>query len=222
MKNHLVSVAAAVPRLRVGDIDFNTKQITEMIASLPDCGLVVFPELSVTGYTGADLFQSELLLQKAQEALLQIAEATKPAGLTAVVGAPVRFGNSLYNCGAVLSQGKVKALIPKAYLPNYSEFYECRWFASGRGLNGKTVRMGGEDIPFGMDILAADDDTGAVLGVELCEDLWVPDILIRTVHGELALPGRSGCGLITGDPAAADLHVPVFRNACRCFCPGSR
>ena len=132
MKNHLVSVAAAVPRLRVGDIDFNTKQITEIIASLPDCGLVVFPELSVTGYTGADLFQSELLLQKAQEALLQIAEATKPAGLTAVVGAPVRFGNSLYNCGAVLSQGKVKALIPKAYLPNYSEFYECRWFASGR------------------------------------------------------------------------------------------
>ena len=69
----------------------------------------------------------------------------------------------------------MKALIPKAYLPNYSEFYECRWFASGRGLNGKTVRMGGEDIPFGMDILAADDDTGAVLGVELCEDLWVPD-----------------------------------------------
>ena len=196
MKNHLVSVAAAVPRLRVGDIDFNTKQITEMIASLPDCGLVVFPELSVTGYTGADLFQSELLLQKAQEALLQIAEATKPAGLTAVVGAPVRFGNSLYNGGAVLSQGKVKALIPKAYLPNYSEFYECRWFASGRGLNGKTVRMGGEDIPFGMDILAADDDTGAVLGVDLCEDLWVPDK--PSTH--LALAGAN----VIGNLSASD------------------
>ena len=175
MKNHLVSVAAAVPRLRVGDVGFNTKQITEIIGRLPDCGLVVFPELSVTGYTCADLFQSELLLQKAQEALFQIAEATKAAGLTAVVGVPVRFGSSLYNCGAVLSEGKVKALVPKAYLPNYSEFYECRWFASGRGLTAITVRMGGEDIPFGMDILAVDDDTGAVLGVELCEDLWVPD-----------------------------------------------
>ncbi len=196
MINHLVSVAAAVPRLRVGDIAFNEKQITEMIGALPDCGLIVFPELSVTGYTCADLFQSDLLLQKAQEALLRIAEATKQAGLTAVVGAPVRFGNCLYNCGAVLSQGKVKALIPKAYLPNYSEFYECRWFTSGRGLTGRTIRIGGEDIPFGMDILAVDEDTGAVLGVELCEDLWVPDK--PSTH--LALAGAN----IIGNLSASD------------------
>ncbi len=90
----------------------------------------------------------------------------------------------------------MKALIPKAYLPNYSEFYECRWFASGRGLTGRTVPMGGEDVPFGMDILAADDETGAVLGVELCEDLWVPDK--PSTH--LALAGAN----IIGNLSASD------------------
>ncbi|MBP5354781.1 MAG: NAD(+) synthase [Lachnospiraceae bacterium] len=175
MNNQLIRVVAAVPQLKVGDVRFNTEQIIAMIREQSDSGVIVFPELAVTGYTCADLFLSDLLLQEAEKALAQIAEATERTGVTAVVGVPVRYRNSLYNCGAVISCGSVRALVPKTYLPNYSEFYECRWFASGRGITGASVLVGGQEVPFGTDILAEDPVTEAVLGVELCEDLWVPD-----------------------------------------------
>lgn len=175
MNNKLFQVAAAVPQLKVGDVRYNTEQIKKLIKEQADCGIIVFPELAVTGYTCADLFQSDLLLKAAEEALLEIAKATERTGVTMVVGAPVRFRNNLYNCGAVISSGNIRALIPKIYIPTYGEFYEARWFASGRDLRGETVRIGDTEIPFGPDILAEDPVTGAVLGVEICEDLWVPD-----------------------------------------------
>ncbi len=175
MKNNLIKVSTAVPFLKVGDTAYNAGQIIMMIDKCRDSGLIVFPELSLTGYTCADLFQSDLLLNESQTALIRIAEHTKDLGSTVVVGLPVRSDNCIYNCGAVISQGSVKALIPKSYLPNYSEFYECRWFAPGKGVIGKNIRIGDEEVPFGTDILAEDTATGAVLGIELCEDLWVPD-----------------------------------------------
>ncbi|MCR5590383.1 MAG: NAD(+) synthase [Lachnospiraceae bacterium] len=175
MKNHIIKVAAAVPAIKVGNVAYNTEQITAMIRELPDCGVIVFPELSVTGYTCADLFQSDLLLESAVSALFEIAAATEDTDGLVIVGVPIRFRNSLYNCAAIISCGKVKALIPKTYLPNYCEFYECRWFASGRGFKGETLILNGEEIPFGTDILAEDPSTGAVLSAEVCEDLWIPD-----------------------------------------------
>ncbi len=175
MKNRIIQVAAAAPALKVGDVSFNTAQIISMVRELSDCGVVVFPELSVTGYTCADLFLSELLLQHAGSALLRIAQETEKTGNLVIVGVPIRCGNSLYNCAALLSCGRVQALIPKTYLPNYSEFYECRWFASGREIGGKSVCLNGEEVPFGTDILAEDPLSEAVLGAELCEDLWIPD-----------------------------------------------
>ena len=134
MKNRLIKVAAAIPGLRVGDVTYNEQEIVKMIRDSADCGLLVFPELCITGYTSADLFLSDLLLEKAEEALVRIAHETEASKQTVVVGVPIRYENGLYNCGAVLSEGKIKALIPKTYLPNYSEFYECRWFASGKGI----------------------------------------------------------------------------------------
>ena len=113
MKNHLIQVAAAVPDLKVADVKYNTEKITGMIRDLPDCGLIVFPELSVTGYTCADLFLSELLLQGAVSAIIEIAKETENTGKTVIVGLPVRYENSLYNCAAILSCGGVKAVIPK-------------------------------------------------------------------------------------------------------------
>lgn len=175
MKNQMIKVAAAGVSLRVGDVSYNTEQVLTMLRSETDCGLIVFPELTLCGYTCADLFQSELLLRKSEEALLTIASETRGKAVTAVVGVPIRFRNSLYNCAAVISDGAVRAIIPKSFLPNYSEFYECRWFASGKDLRGCTLRIGGEEVPFGTDVLGEDTVSGAVLGVELCEDLWVPD-----------------------------------------------
>ena len=176
MKNQLVLTAAAVPALKVADVKFNTDQIINLIMENRNCGIIVFPELCVTGYTCADLFDSELLLQKSEEAMFIIAEATGScSGLTVIIGVPIRFENSLYNCAAVLSKGKVCALIPKQYIPTYSEFYEDRWFASGKNIVNRTILLHGENIPFGVDILAEDPESGAILGAEICEDLWVPD-----------------------------------------------
>ena len=160
MKNHLILVVTAAPDLIVGDITYNTEEIIRLIRENAPAGVIVFPELSVTGYTCADLFLNELLLEEAETALVQIAKATENLGVTAVVGVPVRFENHLYNCGAVLSGGEVKALIPKSYLPNYSEFYECRWFVSGRDLKERSVCIAGTDVPFGTDVLAEDPVTG--------------------------------------------------------------
>ena len=196
MKNHLIQVVTASPKLMVGNVLHNADQMIAVMAELPEAGLIVFPELAITGYTCGDLFLSDLLLNEAERALTRIAKETKGFGGSVVVGVPIRFHNHLYNCGAVLSQGKVKALIPKSYLPNYSEFYECRWFASGKELQGQSVRIGGEEIPFGTDVLCEDFRTGAVLGVELCEDLWVPDK--PSTHAALA-----GANIIA-NPSASD------------------
>ena len=175
MENKLIQVVAATPGLKIGDVKLNTSEITDIINQSAESGLIVFPELSVTGYTSADLFQSDLLLKESEKTLLEIADATKDKELTAVVGIPFRFANCIYNCAAILSGGKIKALIPKSYIPNYSEFYEVRWFTSGKDIKNMTVKIGGEEVPFGVDILAEDEATGAVLGVEICEDLWIPD-----------------------------------------------
>ena len=175
MKNHIIQVATAIPKIKVGDVTYNTEQIMEIIKELSDCGVIVFPELSVTGYTCADLFLSDLLLQSAVSALAVIAEATRDSENLVIVGVPIRFRNSLYNCAAIISCGEVKGLIPKTFLPTYGEFYECRWFASGREIKGEKIILNGEEVPFGTDILAEDPISGAVLGTEICEDLWIPD-----------------------------------------------
>ena len=175
MKNNLITVVAVVLPSHVADVKYNTEQIISAIKTLTDCGVIVFPELSVTGYTCADLFESDLLLNAAEEAVLTIAKATENTGVTAVVGLPLRFKNNLYNCAAILSEGVVKAFIPKTFIPNYSEFYEFRWFASGKDVRGETFLLAGQQIPFGVDVLAEDSVSGAVLGVEICEDLWIPD-----------------------------------------------
>ena len=196
MKNKLIKVAAATPAIKVGDVVYNTEQMIQQTEELKDCGVIVFPELSVTGYTCADLFLSDLLLEEAEKALLKLAKATESISTTIVAGVPVRYENCLYNCAAIISQGSVKALIPKIFIPNYSEFYEVRWFESGRNIIGKTITIAGEEIPFGTDILAEDAATGAVLSAEICEDLWVPDK--PSTHAALA-----GANIIA-NPSASD------------------
>ena len=115
MKNNIVQVAAVVPKIKVADVRYNTDQIIESLNKLSDCGVIVFPELSVTGYTCADLFLSDLILEEAKKALIQIAKETLISENTVIIGAPIRFENSIYNCAAILSGGSIKALIPKTY-----------------------------------------------------------------------------------------------------------
>jgi NAD+ synthase (glutamine-hydrolysing) len=172
-----VRVAAAVPPLKIADVSYNTEQIRLLAERAADQGaqVVVFPELSLTGYTAGDLFHQQLLLERASAALLDLAEKTARLRPLLLVGLPVAARGSLYNAAAVISGGQVRGLVPKTYIPGYKEYYEERWFASARDLVDGEVDLGGARFPMGTDLLfRARDIPDLLVGVEICEDLWGP------------------------------------------------
>jgi NAD+ synthase (glutamine-hydrolysing) len=173
-----VRVASAVGRTRVADCVHNAERIADLMARAgrESVSVLAFPELAVTGYTDADLFQQAPLLTGALDALERLIDAsTRVFDGICCVGLPVSVDGRLFNCAAVLCGGQLAGLVPKSYLPNYKEFYEARWFSRGEGLPTRMVRLFGRDVPFGPGLLfEAVDLGGLVLGVEICEDLWVP------------------------------------------------
>lgn len=138
MKNGFIKVAAATPKIKVGDCGYNAAEISKMIDKAYRDGvqLIVFPELCITGYTCSDLFWQHNMLKKAKDNLLLLARHTRDKEIIAVVGLPFVFQEKLYNVAAVLYDGEILGIVPKSYLPNYSEFYEARHFSSGIGING--------------------------------------------------------------------------------------
>lgn len=169
-----VRVGAGVPNLKIADLEFNKKRIIEMVADASAKGvrILVMPELGVTGYTCADLFEQPLLLRKAEEAVLSIAEATKDLEIAFAVGCPVIAGGRRYNCAIMIAGGKVLGIVPKSHIPNYGEFYEKRWFESGARIKDDFLEFGERTVAFGTDFLF--DVYGVKVGIEICEDLWVP------------------------------------------------
>ena len=168
-----LKVAAAIPQVRVADCVHNVGRITALAEEAAQRGVeaVVFPELSLTGYTCGDLLLQPALLDAAEEGLSALRKASRKLPLTLIVGAPLRHGSSLYNCAVVLAQGRVLGVVPKTYIPDYGEFYENRWFASGAGISDETIRVAGTQADFGADLTF--EVNGTEFGVELCEDLWV-------------------------------------------------
>src|SRR6516162_6122949 len=173
-----VRTAAAAPQLRVADCSYNAGRILDVMARAEGerIDLLVFPELAVTGYTCADLFQQITLQRGALDALANIVKESAAAfrGL-AVVGVPVAVDDQLFNCAALVHRGRVLAVVPKSFIPNYKEFYEGRWFAAAATARSGEIALGGSRVPFGTNFLFdATDVEGLVVGVEICEDLWVP------------------------------------------------
>ncbi len=171
-------VAAAVPTLRVADCEFNAERILALMAQAEsdDVAVLVFPELSLTGYTCGDLFHQTALQKAAVASLAKLVwhGAGVFSGL-AVVGLPLAVDDQLFNCAAVLQGGRVLGVVPKSFIPNYKEFYERRWFAAAATARSKHVMLNGETVPFGTDYLFdATGEAGLLVGVEICEDLWVP------------------------------------------------
>lgn len=171
--------ACASPDLVVADCCFNADKIIDSVraACEKNVSLLVFPELCVTGYTCGDLFQQRRLQTSAVENLERIAKKTSSCDCLVLAGLPVAVENALYNCAAVLFRGKILALVPKTFVPNYGEFYERRWFSPAAKNLPETVFLSEKNpsVPFGADILIGDSGCpDFVLGVELCEDLWVP------------------------------------------------
>ena len=190
-----VRVAAAVPHMRVADCVYNAseikKQITEAVAE--GIEVVCFPELSITGYTCADLFFTQQLQRDALSALEDVCAYTRNLPIIVLVGAPLKVDNNLYNCAFVMTDGEVVGVVPKVNLPNTGEFYEKRWFSSGRDVleqNVNSIRpriplieLWGTDVPFGIDLLFTTKDYS--FGIEICEDLWSP----LPVSTQLAIQG---------------------------------
>ena len=171
----LIKVATALPRVEVANVTFNTQDIENLIVKAEGKGVEIlcFPELALTAYTCQDLFAQQLLLDEAEQGLLKLLELSRNVQLAVVVGVPVSHRGMLFNCAAVVQQGKIFGLVPKTYLPNYHEFYEKRWFTSASALShNESIRICGQTTVIGVEQLFHIND--ATFGIEICEDLWAP------------------------------------------------
>ena len=173
----LVRAASVTPILKVANPEFNVEEIIKCAkeADQNGAGIILFPELCISAYSCGDLFYQDFLYNKSIDGLTKIVEATKSLSAVVVVGFHLRMENNLFNCAALIQNGKIKGIVPKMFLPNYKEFYEARWFAPGLRISNhiNSVRLFGYDIPFG-HLIFVDEVNDFKLGVEVCEDLWVP------------------------------------------------
>ncbi len=174
MNYGFVKIAAAVPSVKVGDCDYNIHHIIQQVkeASAQGVAVVAFPELCITGYTCADLFLQPFITKKSEEAVSELLVHTRELSTTIIVGAPLLYRNRTFNTAIVISKGNILGIVPKTYLPNYAEFYEKRWFTSSAEATFSEVEYAGQKVPFGTDLLFKSGDL--TMGVEICEDLWVP------------------------------------------------
>ncbi|MBP5595766.1 MAG: NAD(+) synthase [Pseudobutyrivibrio sp.] len=177
MKDGFIKVAAVSPKVRVADVEYNCKEISAYAKSLADKGakVIVFPELSITGYTCQDLFFQDKLITAAKEGMIKIADTTRNLDAIIFVGLPFEINGKLYNVAAAINGGKIIGIVPKTYLPNYNEFYEARHFYSGKDLETKVVLQDEEVNVTTNQIFGCKSMESLKIAVELCEDLWVPN-----------------------------------------------
>lgn len=198
--NWFTRIATVAPELRVADVTYNSAQILKTLQSAAKQGasIAVCPELCLTGYTCADLFTHQPLLSAARSALDELAAATRTLKLLGVVGLPLSHGGRLFNCAAVIGEGRVLGIVPKQYLPTTGEYYEERWFTTGRQMQMSEYSAGEKTIPFGTDLLFSDQASGCTFGVEICEDLWA----VNPPSSDLCL---AGANLILNPSASNEL-----------------
>lgn len=171
-----IRACAGVPNLMVGNPEFNIKEIIKAIEMARHKGVhvITFPELCITGYTCGDLFNQKLLLDKSVESLQELIRFTKKIDMFITIGMPIKADNQLFNCAVSFYRGKILGVVPKTYIPNYGEFYEKRNFASSISQISNTINLCEQEVPFGTDLLFRDTNSDLCIGIEICEDLWVP------------------------------------------------
>ena len=178
-------VAAASPKVWVGSVEKNVQEIVRLVfeAEKKSTSILVFPELSLTSYSASDLFFQKVINSEVQKGLRYILEKTKELNIIFIIGAPVLFKSRMYNGAFVCQKGEVLGVVPKKYLPTYREFYEKRWFVSGKDIKNESLKVLDKVVPFGLDILFETEET--IFGVEICEDLWAvtPPSLYQSIAG---------------------------------------
>jgi NAD+ synthase (glutamine-hydrolysing) len=213
-------VASAVPRIKVADTEFNTKNIIDCIkkAEKKDSALIVFPELIITAYTCGDLFFQSPLINSALAALSSIADATKTLKIISIIGIPIAYNNSLYNCAAIVQSGKILGIVPKTSLPNYREFYEERWFTAHTDLFTTThIEILNQVVPFGTNLIFKYNDEFK-FATEICQDLWnvIPPSSYHTQAGATLIANLSASNELIGK---AEYRTDLIKNqSARCIC----
>ena len=176
--HEFVRLAACVPEIKPADPRFNADETLELLAEgdRERTALMVFPELGLSAYAIDDLLLQDALLDAVEVEIARLVQASKGLFPTFAIGAPLRIEGRLYNTAVVISRGRILGVVPKTFLPNYREFYERRWFASGQGVRGRMIWLAGQEVPFGTDLLfRAVGHSTFTFHVEICEDIWVPD-----------------------------------------------
>ncbi|KNZ71035.1 NAD+ synthetase [Thermincola ferriacetica] len=216
-----VRVGAATPKLRVADPAYNISEILKIVkeADEKNVAVLVFPELSITGYTCADLFGQKLLLEKAVEFLGELLQQTETLDVLTIVGLPLMVEHKLFNCGVAVHRGRILGAVPKIHLPNYKEFYEKRWFTSGHvlGQSVSEINLLGQYVPCGRIMIKAEKPS-FLLGMEICEDLWavIPPSSYLALNGADIIANLSaGNELVSKADYRRQL---ILQQSARCMC----
>jgi len=212
-------ISCASPKIQVANVAFNIEKMLDSIHALSDQvpQIILFPELSITGYSCGDLFYQDILLSNALSGLAQLSDASAEVNAVVVVGLPIQKNGKLYNTAAYLANGKILGIVPKSYLPTTQEYYEERWFTSGKDISSQ-ITLFGDTIPFGTDLIfTADNMPQCKIGIEICEDLWS----VTPPSGELA---KAGATVILNPSASNELlsksiyrHELVKQQSARCL-----
>jgi NAD+ synthase (glutamine-hydrolysing) len=199
----LMRVAASTPKVYTADVAGNAEAILDEARRAHDAhvDLLVYPELCLSSYAIDDLHMQQALLDAVEAKVGEIVRASAAMVPLLVIGAPLRHNGKIYNCALAIHRGRLLGVVPKSYLPNYREFYEKRWFANGRQIQGLSIAVNGEDAPFGTDLIfAAANYPGFRLGIEICEDFWapIPPSTYAALAGATVLANLSASNIVIG------------------------
>ncbi len=218
MNYGFVKVAAAIPTVRVADCNFNVQEIESLMAQAEGQGVevVCFPELCITSYTCGDLFAQKILLDEAEAAVIKLMSYSRQLNVISIIGVPLEYNGTLLNCAVVMQRGKILGVVPKTYLPNYKEFYEQRWFTSGRVHGDCMIHICGQVIPMSTNLLFTTPT--CTFGVEICEDVWAP----IPPSSELCLRGAEIVFNLSADNEMIGKHEYlkqlISQQSARCLC----
>ena len=215
-----VRVAACTPQMAVGDPESNTAETIALMreGESRNVDLMLFPELGISAYAIDDLLLQDALLDGVEAGLAKLLETSRTLRAVYIVGAPVRRNGRLYNCGVAISRGRILGVTPKSFLPNYREYYENRWFAAGFGVSGLEVKLAGQKVPFGTDLIfAASDLPDFIFHIEICEDFWAadPPSTQGALAGALVLCNLSASNIVVGK--ADDRALLCASQSMRCM-----
>ncbi|UWG95809.1 NAD(+) synthase [Dehalobacter sp. DCM] len=216
-----IRVGAAVPKVHIASPMANAEEMIRIAeqAAKEKVAVLVFPELCLTGYTCADLFHQQLLLSNTRTALeyLLIKTQIVAANMLIVIGLPIEADNQLFNCAAILHNGKILGIVPKVFIPNYNEFYEKRWFSPARNRLSNSITLCGQVVPFNENLLFKDNKAHLCLGAEICEDLWmpVPPSSRHALHGANLLVNLSASNELVGKTKYREDLIRL--QSARCF-----